>query len=449
MGYGNNWKPLKHSAICSRHFKPTDFRMNTNIPRLLPDAVPTIKVNDASSKLHIEDQPVVSESEIEISHEELVINDDYLIGDLDKICGLCGKEYKFVLKNVSQNNEFNEKKLFDYLNFSLNINKHLPISMCSRCENKLNEFERFILQIKKTQEKLSKRFHEYEINENIIEETNQMESSSMYENYELSPHSKQQISSKENNTPKSPTITNIPDSPTKTVRHTFMIPLGDYFSPNTEFCPNVKMCIAPASNIEIQPSQDPEMLVPIKMEMMTPCNDSNKTRLSKMPSKKIKILQDIKIDPQQILVNPLRDESLLKNKSKMTNAEKVKLPNKTTNINMDLKTMSLLSNSMAICQYCDERFVSRYALNHHIKYLCKNAVSSVKSLFASCVNCKKSFSCDMKLKSHLAKCNSSGNSLNKISKRRRKPTIVMKRQTINNCSYLVGYDLKSKTLLNV
>lgn len=437
MGYGDNWKPLKHSAICSRHFKPSDFRLNTNIPRLLPNAIPTIKVDDKfNSKLLINGQPIVSESEIEISHEELVTNDDYSIEDLDKICGLCGKEYRFTLKNVLKNYESNEWRLFEYLNFSLNMNNHLPISVCPHCENKLNEFELFILQIKETQEKLLKRFHECEINENIVEGDSLVEKR-IYDDYEP-PHPKQQISSKENNTPDCQPP-NIPDNSTV---HTYVIPLPEYYSPNTEFCPNIKMCIEPAPK---QPYQNPE--TPIKMET-TPCINNSNPKPSKESNRKIKILQDIKIDPQQILVNPLRNELLLNGKTDMTNAEKIMLPNKTTNINMDLKTMSLLSNSMAICQYCHERFVSRYALNHHIKFLCKSAVSSMKSPFASCANCKKTFTCEVKLKSHIVKC-FSPKPLKKRGKHRRKPSIVMKRHIINNCSYLVGYDLKSKTLLNV
>ncbi|XP_077285588.1 uncharacterized protein LOC143910859 [Arctopsyche grandis] len=457
LDYGSDWKPSKHSAICSRHFKPSDFRVNTNIPRLLPYAVPTIKIKDSPTKICNPEPSKDQETVVEL--QKVVIDEGYLIGDIDKICRLCGYEYTCTLKNIFNQDEVCAKKIFKCLHLNVSNKEQLPLSVCTTCETKLDEFEDFITKVEKAQERLVKQFSQRRDTSNtkeiLVEESPyeivlplstqpDANDSKIYQIIFTQENYENEYCASSLKVPK--------DCPNNNTIHEYdahntLIPLvNQNFNINNSR--SITTPSTPLSNIHINtthPSDQPNLKIPIKMEMMTPCAEQSQQQPLKSANKKIEILQDIKIDPHKLdfkCFKSICDDSLLKTINNVNNSDKIKLPNKTTNKNMDLRTMTLLGKSFAICKFCNERFIGKYALNHHIKYLCN---SNSKQYPMNCKICKKTFSCNAKYNAHISKCLYTSNSILKMSgKRRRKPAFVMKREIINNCSYLVGYGVRAK-----
>ncbi|XP_055638408.1 telomere zinc finger-associated protein-like [Toxorhynchites rutilus septentrionalis] len=165
-GRDPDWVPTKWSAICSRHFKPTDFKDCIYRKNLISTAVPSIRIkhqtplSEFTSKLCATD---------DISHDfqsdlqETETDQEDLSGEesnlLEITCRLCGIVFSKWCQGLL--NDFNQHatvilKCLPFLNME---DTHFPSKVCGHCLKLINGFSAFYDNVMKAQGDLEHKYN--------------------------------------------------------------------------------------------------------------------------------------------------------------------------------------------------------------------------------------------------------------------------------------------------
>ncbi|XP_058818876.1 zinc finger protein 799-like [Topomyia yanbarensis] len=186
VGRGPEWLPTKWSAICSRHFKPSDFKDCVYRKNLISTAIPSVRIKHQTpiaelitekvdetkqweSGLHRESH--VEGPETETDPEDLSGGEETQL--LDMTCRLCGivfsKWCKGLLSDFHQHASLIAKCL-QFINLDL---VNFPTKVCAKCLKTLNGFSAFHDNVAKVQcdleRKYSTAYEHYSTNVPIVE----------------------------------------------------------------------------------------------------------------------------------------------------------------------------------------------------------------------------------------------------------------------------------------
>ncbi|XP_058453954.1 zinc finger protein 782-like [Malaya genurostris] len=165
-GRGPDWIPNKWSAICSRHFKPSDFKDCIYRKNLISTAIPSVRIKHQTPIAEL----IAGKEESEFHHEshsethEMETDPEDLSGGeesqlLDMTCRLCGIVFsKWCLGLLSdfQQHVTLIMKCLPFINLDL---VQFPTKVCAKCLKVLNGFSTFHDNVVKAQNDLERKYN--------------------------------------------------------------------------------------------------------------------------------------------------------------------------------------------------------------------------------------------------------------------------------------------------
>lgn len=149
---GNKLTPQR-TQICVLHFHEDQLDRSHRVPRLMPNAVPSVNIPSTSQPQDMDKPDLANESEMYTNNDPLTDNCSLLL----IYCRFCGKKQKTPIQNHLEDLVQSE----ELLQLCLGRGRFLegfPNGVCDHCLKAINVTTQFIQNCEKAQEKLQKMF---------------------------------------------------------------------------------------------------------------------------------------------------------------------------------------------------------------------------------------------------------------------------------------------------
>ncbi|XP_021704051.1 zinc finger protein 239 [Aedes aegypti] len=182
-GRGPDWIPTKWSAVCSRHFKPTDFKDCVYRKNLISTAVPSLRIKCQTPIAAYIEQPKTDEAkecvksvleqstilqadvpqhsdsndQIDTDHEDLYAGEDPNL--LDITCRLCGIVFSKWCQGLLVDYRVHFAVIMKCLPFMNLEISYFPSKICGHCLRMINGFSLFYDNVVKAQSDLELKYN--------------------------------------------------------------------------------------------------------------------------------------------------------------------------------------------------------------------------------------------------------------------------------------------------